>query len=234
MKIGMVGGVGPESTVDYYQQIIKLYREKTGDGNYPEIIINSINMSAMLECVSKRDFKAIVDMLTSAINLLYKASCGLAFIACNTPHIVFKEIEQASPIPLVSIVESARKEADRLNMKRAGLLGTRFTMQNSFYQAEFDKSGIEVVVPNDKEQLYIEHKLFSEIEQGVFLEETRNGLLLIAERLIKDESIDGVILGCTELPLILTEDSYRGVSFLNTTKIHVNNVVDKYFELING
>ena len=103
-------------------------------------------------------------------------------------------------------------------------------MQSSYYQAEFDKSGIAMVVPNEEEQRYIQQKLFSEIEHGVFLEETRNGLLKIVKRLINDESIDGVVLGCTELPLILTKSEY-GIPFLNTTEIHAQRIFEKYVEL---
>lgn len=103
-------------------------------------------------------------------------------------------------------------------------------MQSSYYQAEFDGSGITIIVPSEEEQQYIQQKLFSEIEQGIFLESTRNGLLSIVKRLIHEEAIDGVILGCTELPLILTQSEY-GIPFLNTTEIHVSRIIEKYKEL---
>lgn len=103
-------------------------------------------------------------------------------------------------------------------------------MQNSYYQAEFDKCGIAMVVPNEEEQCYIQQKLFSKIEHGVFLEETRNGLLKIVKRLITNDSVDGVVLGCTELPLILTKDEY-GIPFLNTTEIRAQRIFEKYMEL---
>ena len=103
-------------------------------------------------------------------------------------------------------------------------------MQSRYYQAEFDRSGIVVVVPNESEQQYIQQKLFSKIERGVFLGETRNGLLEIVKRLMADESIDGVVLGCTELPLILTKSEYD-IPFLNTTEIHAQLIFDKFMEL---
>lgn len=230
MKIGMIGGIGPESTVDYYQRIIKLYQKNIGGNDYPEMIINSVNMTAMLKFVSDKDWDGLTGMLTDTVHSLYKAGADFAFMASNTPHIVFERLRQASPIPLVSIVEAAHGEADKLALKKVGLLGTLFTMQSSYYQAEFDKSGIAVVVPNEEEQRFIQQKLFSEIERGVFLEDTREGLLKIVKRLINDAAIDGVILGCTELPLILTEDEY-GIPFLNTTEIHVQRVFEKYVEL---
>jgi aspartate racemase len=230
MKIGMVGGIGPESTVDYYRRIIALYQKSISRDDYPEIVIDSINMTAMLKLVAAQDLDALTGMLANAIDSLYRAGARLAFIASNTPHIVFERVERLSPIPIVSIVEAARSEAEKQGLKRVGLLGTLFTMQSNYYQAEFDKSGIMMAVPSEAEQQYVQQKLFSEIEQGLFLEETHSGLLQIVERLIGDKAIDGVVLGCTELPLILTRDEF-GIPFLNTTEIHVQRIMERYLEL---
>jgi aspartate racemase len=230
MKIGMLGGIGPESTVDYYQRLIKLYQENFGPDDYPEIVINSVNMTAMLWLVQEQNWDGLADMLSNAVHTLARAGADFAFFASNTPHIVFEQVRRMSPIPLLSIVEAARLEAVRRGLKRAGLLGTIFTMRSSFYQEEFQKSGIELVVPNGEEQKYIQEKLFQEIERGVFLEDTRAGLLKIVQRLKRDTAIDGVILGCTELPLILTRDEY-GIPFLNTTGTHVRRIMEKYMEL---
>lgn len=232
MKIGMIGGVGPESTVDYYQRLIKLYQKHLCRDDYPEIIINSINMTTMLKFVSDSNFDGLTGILLDAIQLLYNAGVKFAFIASNTPHIVFEQVRRASPIPLVSIVEAARMEADKHGLKKVGLLGTLFTMQSSYYQDEFNKSGISVYIPNEEEKQYIQQKLFSEIELGVFLDNTRNDLLKIVERMKADHAIDGIILGCTELPLILTENEY-GIPFLNTTEIHTQQIIAKYIELVS-
>ncbi|MEA4932788.1 MAG: amino acid racemase [Lawsonibacter sp.] len=230
MKIGMVGGIGPESTVDYYKRLIELCQKDTHHGNYPEIMINSINMTSMLQLVADKKWDELTAMLTDAVNSLQRAGADFAFIASNTPHIVFEEVKLISPIPLISIVEAVRLAAQKLGLKKICLLGTLFTMQSSYYQTQFDGSGIAIIVPNEKEQQYIQQKLFSEIEHGVFLDDTRNGLLSIVKRLIQEEAIDGVILGCTELPLILTQSKY-GIPFLNTTEIHVSRVIETYKEL---
>ena len=225
-KIGMIGGVGPESTVDYYQRMIQLYRQKVSDDSYPEIIINSIDMTAMLKMIADKDFDDLIDLLTNGVDSLYQAGADFGFISSNTPHIVFEQVQKQSSIPLISIVEATRKSAETLNLKKIGLLGTLFTMQSSFYQAEFDQSGILLVAPSEKEQQYIHQKLMTEIEQGVFLDSTREDLLKIVKRMLVEDSIDGVILGCTELPLILTKDEF-GIPFLNTTKIHVESIIDE-------
>ena len=225
-KIGMIGGVGPESTVDYYQRMIQLYRQKVSDDSYPEIIINSIDMTAMLKMIADKDFDDLIDLLTDGVNSLYQAGADFGFISSNTPHIVFEQVQKQSSIPLISIVEATRKSAETLKLKKIGLLGTLFTMQSSFYQAEFDQSGILLVAPSEKEQQYIHQKLMTEIEQGVFLDSTREDLLKIVKRMLVEDSIDGVILGCTELPLILTKDEF-GIPLLNTTKIHVESIIDE-------
>ena len=114
-------------------------------------------------------------------------------------------------------------------LRRVGLLGTKFTMQSDFYQKVYDKYKVTVFVPHEKEQEYIHSKLITEIEFGIFLEETREGLLSIIKRIIEEDLIEGIILGCTELPLILTKNEF-GIPFLNTTKIHVESIINYYLE----
>lgn len=230
MKIGMIGGIGPESTVDYYQRLIRLYQENISAEDYPEILINSVDMTRMLKLEADGDWDGLTAMLADAVVALQKAGADFAFMASNTPHIVFDRVRAASPIPLVSIVAAARAEAERLGLKKVGLLGTLFTMRSDYYQTAFAESGISVVVPDGMEQQYIHEKLFSEIERGVFLEETRRGLLIIIRRLMADAAIDGVILGCTELPLILTKSEF-GIPFLNTTEIHTRRIFEHYIAL---
>jgi aspartate racemase len=152
------------------------------------------------------------------------------FISANTPHIVFDRVKGKSPIPLVSIVEETCKAVSARGIKRIGFLGTKFSMQSGFYQKEFSGGGIRVFVPDIGEQNYIHGKLETEIELGIFLDETREGLLKIVERMIRDDGIEGVILGCTELPLILTKDEF-GIPFFNTSEIHVNSILKYYMEL---
>ncbi|SMC22306.1 aspartate racemase [Clostridium acidisoli DSM 12555] len=229
-KIGMIGGLGPESTLDYYKLIVEGYRKAVNDGSYPEIIINSMNMKELLDMMDNGEWDNVVACLINGIDALYKAGADFAFISSNTPHIVFERINKKSPIPLISIVEETCKSANKLGMKKIGLLGTKFTMKNNFFQKVFDKSNITIVVPKEEEQEYIHNKLMTEIELGQFLDETRNELLNIVKRMLDEDSIEGVILGCTELPLILTKDEFS-IPFLNTTKIHVESIIENYLKL---
>jgi aspartate racemase len=225
--LGIIGGLGPESTVDYYQKIIALYRERTGKGRYPEFIINSINLRKGLDFMDADDLAGMADYLLEGIGKLARAGADFGLISANTPHIVFDQLEPRSPIPLISIVEATCASAKARNLKRLGLFGTRYTMRGAFYAKVFSREGIELLIPEPNDQDYIHEKYMNELIPGKFLPETRAGLLAIVDRLKAKSDIDGVILAGTELPLILRHADHNGVPFLDTTKIHVEAAVDE-------
>ena len=225
--LGIIGGLGPESTVDYYQRIIALYRERTADGSYPEFIINSVNLRKGLNFMDAGDLAGMADYLLEAIGKLARAGADFGIISANTPHIVFDEVASQSAIPLISIVEATCAAAKARNLKRLALFGTRYTMQATFYPKVFLGEGIELLVPGRDDQDYLHEKYFSELVPGKFLPETRAGLLAIVDRMKAQSDIDGVILAGTELPLILRDPDHNGIPFLDTTKIHVEAAVDK-------
>jgi aspartate racemase len=226
--LGMIGGLGPESTVDYYKTIIALYRERKPDGNYPEFIINSVNLKVGLDFMAVNDLDGVTDYLVAEIEKLARAGADFGIIAANTPHIVFADVQSRSPIPLISIVEATSAAAKARKMKRLGLLGTRYTMQAEFYPKVFLREGMELVVPELEDQDYIHDKYFKELVIGKFLPETRAGLLAIVDRM--KNRVDGVILAGTEIPLILRKPVHNGIPFLDTTKIHAAAAVERMFE----
>jgi aspartate racemase len=225
--LGIIGGLGPESTIDYYQRLIALYRERTGDGSYPEFIINSVNLKKGLDFMAANELADMGDYLLEGIAKLARAGADLGLIAANTPHIVFDDVAPKSPIPLVSIVEATCAAAKTQNLKRLALFGTRYTMQATFYPKVFSREGIELLVPQPNDEDYIHDKYMNELVPGKFLPETRAGLLAIIDRMKAKSDIDGVILAGTELPLILRDPDHNGIPFLNTTKIHVEAAVDE-------
>jgi len=226
MKIlGIIGGLGSESTVDYYQRIIALYRERTGDGSYPEFIINSVDLKKGLDFMDANDLTGMADYLLQGVGKLARAGADFGLISANTPHIVFEEVASKSPIPLISIVEATCAAAKTRKLKQLGLFGTRYTMQANFYPKVFAREGIELLVPDPHDQDYLHQKYFSELVPGKFLPETRAGLLAIVDRIKATSDIDGVILAGTELPLILRARDHNGIPFLDTTKIHVEAAV---------
>jgi len=167
----------------------------------------------------------LTEWLLHKIEALRKAGAEFAAIGSNSPHVVFDEVESKSPLPLVSIVAAACEKAQALGVKRLGLMGTAFTMQAEFFQKRFRERGMSVVVPEPDDQKLIHRRLFTEIELGIIKESTRTELLEVARRMIERHAIESLILGCTELPLILTRDEF-GISFLNTTAIHAEAIVE--------
>jgi aspartate racemase len=230
MKIlGIIGGLGPESTVEYYQNIIALYRERQRDGSYPEFIINSVDLKKGLDFMAANNLGGMADYLLEEIGKLALAGANFGLISANTPHIVFDELAPKSPIPLISIVEATCAAAKARVLKKLALFGTRFTMQGTFYPKVFSHEGIELVMPDAKEQDYLHDKYLNELVPGKFLSETRAGLLAIVDRMKAKSNIDGVILAGTELPLILRDAEHNGIPFLNTTKIHCQAAVAEMF-----
>src|SRR5256885_8406742 len=146
--LGMIGGVGPESTIDYYKNIIAMYRARKPDGHYPQFVINSIDLQKGIDFLEANDLAGMTTFLLSEIEKLPRAGAQFGIIAANTPHIVFDEVRTKAPIPFISIVEASCDHAKRRGMKRLALFGTRYTMQANFYQGVFAREGIELVTPD--------------------------------------------------------------------------------------
>jgi aspartate racemase len=182
-------------------------------------------MSEFIGLMKQKEYKKATLYLLEKLEGLKRAGADFAAISANTPHLLFDGLEEKSPLPLISIVEATCREALKRNLKRPGLFGTGFTMNATFYADVFKKNGIEVSLPNDADKKTIDHKLFSEIELGIFKDDTRDLLIDIIQKMVDEQQIDSIILGCTEFPLILTETNYCGIPVLNTTQIHVNEIV---------
>ena len=225
--LGMIGGVGPESTIDYYKNIIAMYRELRPDGSYPQFVINSINLQKGIDFMNANDLAGMASFLLEEIEKLPRAGAQFGIVAANTPHIVFDDIAPKLPIPFISVVEATCDYAKARELKRLALFGTRYTMQADFYQKVFSREGIDLAVPEPKDQDYIHEKYFAELVPGNFLPETRENLLAIVDRMRDKSSIDGVVLAGTELPLLLRGESHNGVALLDTGKIHCQAAVNE-------
>lgn len=224
-RAGIIGGIGPESTVDYYHLIIAAYRERTQDGTYPSLLINSIDLKKVIDLLSSNQLGDVITYLGSEIRRLASGGADFGLLAANTPHVVFDALSSASPIPLISIVEATCQAAQRQDLTRLGLLGTRFTMQGRFYPDVFLRARINLVVPTLSEQDFVHDKYMSELVPGIIRLETREAFLEIIRRLTTQEKIDGLILAGTELPLLLRDVESLGIPCLDTTKLHVEQVV---------
>jgi aspartate racemase len=225
-KIGIIGGIGPASTVEYYNRLINGYRKITGEDNYPQLYIDSINMTEMLTYVSENDYEKLVNLFINEINNLKICGADYIAIASNTPHCVIDELNSKTPVPIISIVEETCKYAQSNNLKRVLLTGTLFTMKKDFYKKSFEKFGIECLVPNDDEKKMIHNIIFPNLEDGIIIEKDKLLFKDICNRIIQDKKIDGIILGCTELPLMIKEDDFE-ISVLDTVEIHIKGILGK-------
>lgn len=223
--IGILGGISPESTVEYYKGIIKSFRNIKGEDNYPQILINSINITEMIGYVQKKEFQTLTDFLVSNLNKLISANADLLAIASNTPHVVIDQILEKIDTPILNIVEETKKFAENKNLKKLLLTGTYFTMKSTFYQEELVKAGIECLVPDEAEMKTIQDIIFQNLVNGIVNENDKRKFLDICNRIIGAEKVDGVILGCTELPL-LVQSKDLSLEILDTSDIHINSIVN--------
>ena len=225
-KLGLVGGMGPESTIPYYHGIVYGVQEKVGGNFFPHLTIESVNVFKILQLCEAKKYDELVDYLMRAIQNLESNGAEFAALSANTPHIVFNRLKEKSSIELISIIDATRDEAIRQGLTKIGLLGTIFTMKEDFFKAPFWDSGIEIVVPTEAEMLVINEKISRELEIGILNDTTLELFQEIIMRMKRESEIQAIILGCTELPLLLN-DTVCAVPCLDTMKIHVHALVDK-------
>jgi aspartate racemase len=223
--VGLVGGLGPESTIDYYRRILDVWA-RDEPSSAPSIVIDSLDVRRALRLVDT-DRPALIEYLLASLRRLAGAGVDFAAMTANTPHIVFDELAARSPVALVSIVEVCADEARARGLGRLALLGTRFTMEGPFYAEVCSRYGIAVVSPNAAERAWVHERYVGELLNGEFRDDTRQQVISLVSRMRDDEGVDGVILGGTELPLLLRTPVVAGVPALDTTALHVDAIVTR-------
>jgi len=224
--LGIVGGIGPESTIDYYRSLVATWRRRMPDGTYPHVIIDSVEAGRVLRQLGDGDFPAVGRAIGAALVALAAAGCGRALIASNATHLGFEHIDPPPPLPMIHIVEATRDAAVARTHRRLALIGTRFIMQSRLYPDRFEPAGLTIVVPTPKEQDVIHGLYMGELVLGDIRDDSRERLVGVISTMRDRDAIDGVILGGTELALTLIEPAYAGVPILNTVQIHVDSAVD--------
>jgi aspartate racemase len=224
-KFGLVGGIGPASTLDYYKGITEGYEQRVGGGNYPPMIIDSINLAEMYAYAANKEWGPFSERLVASLESLADGGAEFAAMAANTAHIVFDEVRRRSPLPLISIIEETCKRAQTEGCKSVVIFGTAFTMCSGLYTDAFAKYGIAAFVPAADEQQVIHNIIFPHLQEGLVLPAEKEAILRIAERLIAAKNADALILGCTELPLIIKDNDLAAL-VLDTTQIHIDAILD--------
>ena len=226
-KLGLIGGTGPESTVEYYRQIEYGVQEKAGC--FPNLVIESLSVFDVLRFCGEGDYQGLADYLLKGFHCLADAGADFACLTGIPPHIVFDEISEKSPIPVISIVKTACERAKTLGYSKIALLGTYPTMKGTFFQNTFRAQGIEVVTPQEDEMQFIGEKIETELELAQVIPETQQRFCEITDRLVEDEHVQAIVLGCTELPLILN-DNLTKVPCLDVMKIHIEKLISMVLE----
>lgn len=222
-RVGLVGGLGPESTIDYYRRILAAW-EREDPSSAPAVVIDSLDVKLGLRLV-ETDRPALTEYLLASLHRLAGAGADFAAMTANTPHVVFDELAPRSPLPLVSIVETCAAEAARRGLRRLALLGTRFTMEAPFYPEVCARHGVEVVAPGGEDRARVHERYVGELLRGEFRDDTRREVVSLVERMRDAEGVQGVILGGTELPLLLPGPTVAQLPALDTTALHVAAIV---------
>jgi len=223
-KIGMVGGVSPESTTKYYQYITRKYCESFGDYSYPEIIIYSVNFQQFINWQREGSWNNIAEKLVQAIQAIHAAGADFGLIAANTMHAVFDKVREKSPMPLISIIEATAALINKEKIKTVGLLGTLYTMKESFYKEGLLEHGIMTIVPEPREQEFINKVVYDELTKGQISQKSKQLFIQIINKL-KSGGAEGIVLGCTEIPLLVQQNDCA-IKLFNTTEIHAQKALD--------
>ena len=216
--LGIVGGIAP---IEYYREVIAGYRARVTDGSYPQIIINSMNLTPMLALLHANRLTETTDLLVGELRKVADAGADVGLFASNTPHLMFDAIQQRSPIPLISIVTATAAAAEAMGIRKVALIGTRFTMQGGYYAAECARRGINLVVPRLADQETIHEMYMNDFIHGRYQPAAQDLVRDMMKAWLAAEGFDALILGGTELPFVLPDGSAVGVPFLNTTSLHV-------------
>jgi len=227
-KLGLVGGVGPASTMEYYKGINEGYQKSLAgpakSGENPPMIIDSLNLAVAYDLVEKKDWENFTNLFVNSIGNLHRAGAEVAAISANTAHIVFDEISAQSPIPVIGLVDEACKAAQIQGYKKIIVFGTKFTMSSGMYEKKCAEYGIEAIVPTENDQEIINNILFPNLVAGIVLEQDKTTILEIANKMLVEYKADALVLGCTELPLIIQPDDLNTM-LLDTTGIHIEAIL---------
>lgn len=224
-KIGLVGGTGPESTLMYYKELNSKIDELTAGKNMPELVIESVNFRKVWEMVSTEQYKELVCYLSEKVNSLVESGADIIALTAATMHIVFDEIEKNTNVSLVSIPKTICNEVIEKGYKKVGLLGTIFTMEQDYMKKDLLQAGIEVVVPDKRDRELIAKRIYEELEVGIVKESTLQEFNEIIKKMKEMHQIEAIILGCTELPLLLN-DANCVLPCLDSVEIHIKKLVE--------
>ena len=224
--LGLVGGIGPESTLDYYRRLLDGYHARVGPASHPPVLIDSLDGGPLIGPLMAGDPAPMAAAVRAGIERLAAGGAGLGLICSVAGHTVFDEVAASASIPLLSIVQATCRAAIAAGVRRPALFGTRVSVEGAYFARPFEAAGVELVRPSEADRGWIHDMYLGELVNGLFLDASRARLLAILGELRRTQGVDGLILGGTELSLILPDPAYDGVPVLNAAAIHVAEAID--------
>ena len=218
--IGILGGMSPESTVAYYEYITRTYAKTFGDYGYPQILIYSVSFQTYVDWPEEGRWDLVAEGLSQAAQALERAGADVILIATNTMHIVFDEVEASVSVPMLSLLDAVADAIQERDMQTVGLLGTAFTMEKTFYHEALAPRDIQILVPDERDRQQVNDIIYRELVAGEIRDASRDTFVDIIDRLAQ-RGAEGVILGCTEIPLLVSEEE-ASLPLFDTTVIHAD------------
>jgi aspartate racemase len=223
-RIGILGGMSPESTVEYYRYITHEYTERFGDYGYPEIVIYSVTFQDYVDWPERGRWDLVARGLGDAAQRLERAGADFIVLATNTMHLVLDEVQAAVGIPMLSMLDAVAEAILKRGMSRVGLLGTQFTMEKPFYRDALAQEGVDVLVPDARDRAYVNRVIYEELVNGQIRDASRAGMTAVIRQLTANGA-EGVVLGCTEIPLLVSE-AQAGVPLFDSSQIHAEAALE--------
>jgi aspartate racemase len=223
-RIGILGGMGPESTVTYYQHIVRTYHERFHDYGFPEMIIFSVRFQRFIDLFEAGQWQDVTSETVRGLDHLRRAGADFAILASNTLHIVFEKVQQQASFPLVGMMEPVVEAIRAERMETVGLLGTAFTMRAGFYRNRLHRDGIQTLVPDQKDQERLHAIIVRELTMGVTKRESKEVFLRVMDGL-RQRGAQGIILGCTEIPLLVTPHDCD-IRLFDSVRLHAQRALD--------
>lgn len=228
-KLGLIGGTGPESTIIYYRDITGGVQKKLETEIFPYLNIESLSVFDVLDYCKNEDYEGLTEYLLNGIENLKRAGADFGALTGITPHIVFNKLKERASLPIVSMVDTSLEYAKRKEYKKIALLGTIPTMNGEFFKAPFESNGIKVITPSQGEKEYISCLISNELEYGIVTQEACDNMKSISMRMIKEDGVEAIVLGCTELPLVFDKLSLP-VDKMDVMRIHIEKLIDMIIE----
>lgn len=223
-KLGLIGGISWVSTADYYRLINEGINERLGGLNFAQCVIHSFNYADIKKNNDANDWESTFTMIHEASRHLKNSGAEAIILCANTMHLLADRLEEKLKLPVIHIAKATAAEIKKKQLKKVGLLGTKFTMELDFFTSKLKDQHIESLIPDAADRDFIQNTIYEELGKGIVKEETKQRYLTIIHQLI-EKGAEGVILGCTEIPLLIKPEDVS-VPVFDTTKIHSQAAVE--------